>query len=67
MAKALFGHVTTSPDLRLIDEVGRLRRRVHELESELSAIRADNDRLAAAMRVADDELLHLSHLEHAGI
>jgi hypothetical protein len=67
MAKALLGHVTPSPDVRLLDEVGRLRRRVQELEHELSAARADNDRLAASMRVADDELMHLSHLEHAGI
>ncbi|MDP9240945.1 MAG: hypothetical protein M3O55_09955 [Actinomycetota bacterium] len=66
MAKALFGHVTPGPDVRLLDEVGRLRRRVQELEQELSATRADNDRLAASMRV-DDDILRLSHLEHASI
>ncbi len=66
MAKALFGHVTPGPDVRLLDEVGRLRRRVKELEQELSATRADNDRLVASMRV-DDDLRRLSHLEHAGI
>jgi hypothetical protein len=67
MAKALFGHVTPSPDVRLLDEVGRLRRRVQELEHELSVTRADNDRLAASLRVGDDELLRLSNLEHASL
>jgi len=65
MAKALFGHVTPGPDVRLLDEVGRLRRRVQELEGELSATRAENDRLMAAR--VDDDLLHLSRLEHASI
>lgn len=67
MAKALFGHVATSSDVHLLEELGRLRRRVHELEQELSASRAENDRLAASMRVGDDDLIRLSDLEHARI
>ena len=67
MAKALFGHVASGPDVRLIEEVGRLRRRVQELEQELSATRADRDGLAASMQVRDDDLLRFSDLEHAGI
>lgn len=67
MAKALFGHVASRPDVRLIEEVGRLRRRVQELEQELSATRADRDGLVASMQVGDDDLLRLSNLEHAGI
>ncbi|MEP6697015.1 MAG: hypothetical protein ABJA34_09080 [Pseudonocardiales bacterium] len=67
MAKALFGHVTPSLDVRLVDEVGRLRRRVQELEQLLSSSRAENDRLAASMHVADDDLIRLSRLVHAGI
>ena len=42
MAKALFGHVGAAPDRRLLDEVTRLR--------------AENDRLAAAAAEADDIL-----------
>ena len=67
MAKALFGHVASGADVRLIDEVGRLRRRVHELEQELSATRADNDRIVASLEVRDDDLMRLSDFEHAGI
>jgi hypothetical protein len=40
MAKALLGHVGISPDLRLVEEVRRLQRRVKELESELAETRA---------------------------
>ncbi len=54
MAKALLGHVGIGSDLRLVDEVRRLRRRVSELETELSRARAVNDALAAAMTVDDD-------------
>jgi hypothetical protein len=54
MAKALFGHVGAAPDRRLLDEVTRLRSRVQSLEFEVTRLRAENDRLAAAAVEADD-------------
>ncbi|MBK5306706.1 MAG: hypothetical protein JJD92_08480 [Frankiaceae bacterium] len=54
MAKALLGHVGMSTDLRLADEVRRLRGRIAELESELVRVRAANDALAATLTVEDD-------------
>jgi hypothetical protein len=57
MAKALFGHVGSAPDRRLLDEVTQLRSKVRSLEFELARLRADNDRLAAAADEA--ELLRL--------
>jgi hypothetical protein len=54
MAKALFGHVGVGADLRLADEVRRLRGRIAELEAELAHVRAVNDALAAAVTVEDD-------------
>ncbi len=54
MAKALFGHVGLGADQRLVDEVGRLRRRVAELETELSRALATNDALVASVHVEDD-------------
>jgi hypothetical protein len=53
MAKALYGHVGAAPDRRLLDEVTRLRARVQALEFELTRLRAENDRLAAAATEAD--------------
>lgn len=53
MAKALFGHVGTS-DLRLVDEVRRLRRRVSDLETELSRAHTANEALMASVHVDDD-------------
>lgn len=53
MAKALYGHVQTAPDRRLLDEVTRLRARVQELEFEVTRLRAENDRLAAAAAETD--------------
>ena len=53
MAKALLGHVGGT-DLRLVDEVRRLRGRISELETELARVRAVNDALAAAVPVEDD-------------
>lgn len=70
MAKALFGHVAPSQDVRLFEEVGRLRRRVQELERELTATRAQQFGEAEQFgqgHVDDDELIRLSELEHAGI
>ncbi|MEV0392978.1 hypothetical protein [Polymorphospora rubra] len=59
MAKALYGHVGMTPDRRLLDEVTRLRARVEALEFEITRVRAENDRLAAAAAEAD-ELLRLA-------
>ena len=53
MAKALLGHVG-SPDLRLVDEVRRLRSRVQDLETELARVIATNDALMASVHVEDD-------------
>ena len=54
MAKALFGHVGVGTDLRLVDEVRRLRGRVSELEAELSRLRSANDALMGSVMVDDD-------------
>jgi hypothetical protein len=56
MAKALYGHVGAAPDRRLLDEVTRLRASVQALEFEITRLRAENDRLAAAAAEADDLL-----------
>ena len=53
MAKALFGHVGGA-DLRLVDEVRRLRGRVCALEAELARVTAANDALVASVHVEDD-------------
>jgi hypothetical protein len=55
MAKALYGHVGSAPDKRMLDEVTRLRTRVRDLEIEVMRLRAENDRLVAA--AADSEEL----------
>ena len=47
MAKALYGHVGSAPDKRMLDEVTRLRSRVRDLEIEVMRLRAENDRLVA--------------------
>jgi len=56
MAKALYGHVSSAPDKRMLDEVTRLRARVRDLEIEVMRLRAENDRLAAAATDSDDLL-----------
>jgi hypothetical protein len=56
MAKALYGHVGSAPDKRLLDEVTRLRSRVRDLEVEVMRLRAENDRLVAAVADSDDLL-----------
>ena len=53
MAKALLGHVGGA-DLRLVDEVRRLRTRVRDLETELARVTAANDALVASVHVEDD-------------
>lgn len=58
MAKALFGHVGGAPERRVLDEVTQLRAKVRSLEFEVTRLRAENDRLAAAASEAD-ELLRL--------
>ena len=54
MAKALFGHVGVGTDLRLVDEVRRLRARVTDLEAELSRLQVAHDGLVASVTVDDD-------------
>lgn len=64
MAKALYGHVGTV-DQRLRDEVQRLRVRARDLEFEVARLRAENDRLSAALhadQLADDELARIAPL-----
>jgi hypothetical protein len=56
MAKALYGHVGAAPDRRLLDEVTKLRAMVRALEFEVTRLRAENDRLAAAAAETDDLL-----------
>ena len=53
MAKALFGHVGSAPDRRLVDEVTQLRAKVRALEFEVTRLRAENDRLQAAAAETD--------------
>lgn len=48
MAKALLGYVG-GPDPRLLTEVRRLQRRVHDLEAEVQRLQAENDSLVEAM------------------
>jgi hypothetical protein len=59
MAKALYGHVGSAPDQRLLDEVARLRTRVRDLEIEVMRLRAENDRLVADVAGAE-ELLRIA-------
>ena len=54
MAKALFGHIGTVVDPALRDELQRLKGSVRTLEFEVARLRADNDRLAAAVSMHDD-------------
>lgn len=57
MAKALFGHVVGT-DLRLVDEVSRLRARVSDLKSQVQALQAENDALSASIH--HDDLITLA-------
>ena len=54
MAKALFGHVGNGTDLRLVDEVRRLRARVQDLEHQLVHLQSAHDELVASVTVDDD-------------
>jgi hypothetical protein len=59
MAKALYGHVSSAPDKRMLDEVTRLRARVRDLEIEVIRLSAENDRLVAAASDSE-ELLRIA-------
>jgi hypothetical protein len=59
MAKALFGHVSMSPDYRLISDNRRLQMRVRELEVELAQVRADYESLMSHVTVGDELMLSL--------
>ncbi|MDQ1715936.1 MAG: hypothetical protein QOC60_1881 [Frankiaceae bacterium] len=65
MAKALFGHVGNTPDMRLIADNRRLTARVNELEAEVARLRDLNADLAAAVEVSDDLLLALPEAQPA--
>ena len=54
MAKALLGHIGLGADQRLLEEVGRLRHRVSELEIELLRVQDGHDALVASVTVDDD-------------
>jgi hypothetical protein len=49
MAKAILGH-TGGPDPRMLSEMRRLGKRLHDLEAELIRLRAETDALAAEVR-----------------
>jgi len=66
VAKALFGHVGVAPDQRLVDEVHRLRGTVSALEFEVARLKAENDRLAAALSERDD-MMRLATLEEPAL
>jgi hypothetical protein len=56
MAKALYGHVGVGPDQRVLDELQLLRAKVRKLEFEVAGLRAENDRLSAALAQTEDPL-----------
>ena len=47
MAKALFGHVVTPAELRVVEENAVLRAKVHRLQKELTQLRAERDTVIA--------------------
>jgi uncharacterized small protein (DUF1192 family) len=59
MAKALLGHVGNDLDLRLVNELRRMRDRVRELEHEVERLVAANSALASGLMV-DGEMLTLA-------
>jgi hypothetical protein len=62
MAKALLGHVGNGLDLRMANEMKRLRDRVRDLETEVIRLRAENAELSSLARV-DEEMLRLTVAE----
>ncbi len=67
MAKALFGHIGTVSDPALRDEVQRLKDSIQTLEFEVARLRADNDRLAAAVAVHNHDFSRLTSLEEPAL
>lgn len=59
MAKALFGHVGISPEMRVLSELRRLRDRCRSLEHEVARLEAANAALRQGLPV-DDDMLTLS-------
>jgi hypothetical protein len=59
MAKALFGHVGVSPEMRVLSELRRLRDRCRNLEHEVARLEAANAALRQGLAV-DDDMLTLS-------
>jgi hypothetical protein len=55
MAKALFGHVGLGPDIRMLAELRRLRRRVRDLEQEVARLRSATAARSSGPRVDDDD------------
>jgi HPt (histidine-containing phosphotransfer) domain-containing protein len=43
MARALLGHLSTSADRYLLEEVARLKSRVRDLEAELAELKASGE------------------------
>jgi hypothetical protein len=43
MARALMGHLSTSADRYLLEEVSRLRGRIKEMEAEIAELKAANE------------------------
>lgn len=66
MAKALLGHVGNGLDLRVANEMKRLRDRVRDLENEVIRLRAENTELRSvntelsSLARVDEDLLRLS-------
>jgi hypothetical protein len=69
MAKALLGHVGSGLDLRMANEMKRLRDRVRDLETEVIRLRAENTELRAtntelsSLARVDEEMLRLTATE----
>lgn len=63
MAKALYGHVGLSQDMRLVSEVRRMRQRIGDLEEEVARLRALNESLTVDM--PEREMITLPEREPA--
>ncbi len=66
MAKALLGHVGNGLDLRIANEMKRLRDRVRDLENDVIRLRAENTELRSmnseltSLARVDEDLLRFS-------
>jgi hypothetical protein len=56
MAKALYGHVGQDLDLRMANELRRMRDRVRSLELEVARLQAANKELTDSLRLDGDML-----------